>query len=272
MKRTYYGVLTRAIEMFDVGLEVKLVNRVFDLIVYPRRWFFVRVYGENLFNHLQRLSIPFIAIKDNSGIWFLDLGGEFSRFTAKINRVKLSFHMGVINDVSFVYNYAIFGEPDITNVGDRLVNSVSINRIKFACEKLSYDLVVKLEAIELYFNDPIVSFYIFPKDLVLKGLYLNHYVEPGNPVLTLRFIARVSELMREVYQKLGVNLGFRANKPLRTKKELLDIFEKRLLQGLFEKGVGDLYVPALDIDDIGARVLKIERRLKELIRKVKGFQ
>lgn len=272
MKRTYYGVLTRAIEMFDAGLEVKLVNRTFDLIVYPQRWFFVRVYWENLFNHLQRLSIPFIAIKDSDGIWFLDLGKEFSRFTAEIKRVKLSFHIGVINDVSFVYNYAIFGEPDITNIGDRLVNSVSINRIKFACEKLSYDLVVKLEAIELYFNDPIVSFYIFPEGFVLKGLYLNHYVEPDNPILTLKFIARVSELMREVSQKLGVNLGFRVNKPLRTKKEFLDIFEKKLLQGLSEKGIGDLYVPALHIDDIRARASRIERELKGLIRKVRGFQ
>lgn len=272
MKRTYYGVLTRAIEMFDTGLEVRSVNRVFDLIVYPRRWFFVGVYGENLFNHLQRLSIPFIAIKDNDGIWFLDLGKGFSGFTAEINRVKLGFHMGVIDDVSFVYNYAIFGEPDITNVGDRLVNSVSINRIKFACEKLSYDLVVKLEAIELYFNDPIASFHIFPKGLVLKGLYLNHYVEPDAPILTLRFIARVAGLMREVYQKLGVNLGFRVNKPLRTKKEFLDIFEKKLLQGLSEKGFGDLYVPGLDIDDIKTRLSRIERKLKVLIRKVKGFQ
>lgn len=271
MKRNYYAILNQGILMFDTSLEVKLVHKTFDLITYPRHWFFVETLSSDLLRHLQLLSIPFIAIKDDEGTWFLDLAYGFNQFTKEVGSVKSDFYEETIDNISFAYNYPIFGVFSIKQIS-KLQTLISLDDIKSICKKLKHDLIIILKSIEITFRKPILTFYIYPKNFVLKGLYLNHYVERNTPKLTLRFVTEVSELIAKLSKELDMKLQFQGAKLIKTKKNFLDVFEKQLLEQLSAKGFGQVYSPNFNISDDNARLIKIKREIEKAIEKIKKTQ
>lgn len=271
MKRNYYAILSQGILMFNTSLEVKLVHKTFDLITYPRHWFFVETLSSSLLRYLQLLSIPFIAIKDNEGTWFLDLAYGFNQFTKEVGSINSDFYEETIDDISFAYNYPIFGLFGIKQIS-KLQTLISLDDVKSICRKLKHDLIIMLKSIEIPFREPILTFYIYPKSFVLKGLYLNHYVERNTPKLTLRFVTEVSELIAKFSKELNMNLKFQGAKLIKTKKNFLDVFEKQLLEQLSTKGFGQVYLPNFNIPDDNVRLVKIKREVGKAIEKIKKTQ
>lgn len=267
MKKSYYSILTWGIQIFDVSLKAKLVHKTFDLIIYPNHWFFIGNLSSNdLFYHLHHLSIPFIAIKDGEGIWFLDLAYGFNRFSTKVGDVRIDFYEERVGDIIFVHNYPIFGDFSIEQVS-KFQAMIPLENIKNACKNLIFDLVIKLKKIEVPFNEPLAYFYIHPKNFVLRGPYLNHYVEPNTPNLTLKFVKEAAELIAKLSKSLKIDLKLKGDRIIKTKKTFLDVFETRLLEELSINNFKQNYSPSFNIIDNNARLAKIKKEITKLLRK-----
>lgn len=227
----------------------------------PHLWF--RVNDDSgitpLVNVLVWQNIPFVMIKKDQTIYLADLDDKCLDTINTLKLLKSSSRKLLFPGRSeeLHYNYLVFGllEPKFDDTP--WVDSESI---KQTVKKFRLDFEVIVTRMYYAYNYTEFAIALRNKPLFFENCFLTHKIKNNTDYITLSFLSSVIEVLEACPNAIHSAYEFKLY--VRTKRQFMQAFEKRIIEPLFQEVFKRKYNPPKDLENIEQRLEYIKNLFK----------